>query len=330
MRLEGIHHVTAITGDARRNVDFYTRVLGLRLTAKTVNQDDPSVYHLFYGDELARPGADLTFFEYPRAIPGRAGPGMVHRIVWRVASPAALRFWADRLADQGIDAERDGETLRFADFEGLGHELVLDSSGDAPLIAEHPEVPAEHALQGFEGVRAYSRSPEATASLLEELMGAAPVDAGAARALPGGSGGAGGGPSWALRGERRGGWIALDPAPAGPARPSAGTVHHVAWGTSDEEQPEWVARLERAGVANSGIIDRHYFHSVYFREPGGVLFELATAEPGFTVDGPVEALGRRIILPPWLESRREAVEARLTPLPDPRADWPAVAGRAEF
>src|SRR5438309_1086922 len=141
MRFNGVHHVTAITGDARRNLDFYTRVMGLRLTAKTVNQDDPSVYHLFYGDELARPGADLTFFEYPGAKPGRAGAGMVHRIVWRVASSEALDFWTGRLADEEIATERGPASLSFADFEGLGHELVIDSSGDQRLAAEHPEIP---------------------------------------------------------------------------------------------------------------------------------------------------------------------------------------------
>jgi glyoxalase family protein len=316
MRLDGIHHVTAITGDARRNVDFYTRVLGLRLTAKTVNQDDPSVYHLFFGDELARPGADLTFFEYPYAKPGRPGAGMVHRIVWRVASPAALDFWSERLASEGYETERSDGSLRFADFEGLGHELVVDHSGDEPLIAEHPEVPGEFALVGFEGVRAYSHHSEGTIALLERLMGAEARED----------------ERWELRGGERGGWIALDPPPAERGRQSAGTVHHVAWYTTDAEQGEWLARLNEAGVPNSGIIDRHYFHSLYFREPGGVLFELATEEPGFTVDGPVEDLGKRIILPPWLESRREQVEARLTPLPDPRADWPArpvASGAAE-
>jgi glyoxalase family protein len=309
MRLDGIHHITAITGDAPRNVDYYTRVLGLRLTAKTVNQDDTSVYHLFYGDELARPGADITFFEYPGAIPGRAGAGMVHRIVWRVASEQALDFWADRLAAEGIDTERSQGSLRFADFEGLGHELIVDTGGDAPLIADHPEIPREVALQGFEGVRAYSGAPNGTTAVLERLMGARRRDDGA----------------YELRGAKRGGWIALDEPPAERGRQSAGTVHHVAWGTTDAEQGAWLDRLSEAGVPNSGVIDRHYFHSLYFREPGGVLFELATEEPGFTVDGPVEELGRRIILPPWLESRREQVEARLTPLPDPRADWPVTA-----
>ena len=305
MRLDGIHHISAITGDAPRNVDFYTRVLGLRMIAKTVNQDDPSVYHLFYGDEHARPGADLTFFEYPGAAPGRPGAGMVHRVVWRVASADALDFWAGRLGAEGVAVSRsaDAESLSFADPEGLSHELVVSSSDDPALIAEHPEVPASYALQGFEGVRAYSYDPEGSASMLEQLMGASRI---------------GDEDRWELRGERRGGWIAFDPAPAARGRQSAGVVHHVAFGTTDEDMPSWIERVSDAGVPNSGYVDRHYFHSLYFREPGGVLYELATAEPGFTVDGPVEELGTRLILPPFLEGRREQIAARLTPLPDPR------------
>jgi glyoxalase family protein len=313
MKLDGIHHVTAITGDARRNVDFYTRVLGLRMTAKTVNQDDPTVYHLFYGDELASPGADLTFFEYPGAIPGRPGAGMVHRIVWRVGSADALDFWARRLDAEGIGVSRVEGGILFDDVEGLNHQLTATAVADPPLRAQHPEIPAEMALLGFEGVRAYSAQPARTATLLERLMGATRRDD----------------RSWELRGDQRGGWIALDPAPAEPGRQSAGTVHHVAWATTDAEQPDWLRRLEEAGVPNSGIIDRHFFHSVYFREPGGVLFELATREPGFTVDGPVKELGRRLILPPWLEPQRDRIAARLTPLPDPRAGWPSPVGEPE-
>ncbi len=307
MRLDGIHHITAITGDAPGNVDFYTRVLGLRLTAKTVNQDDPSVYHLFYGDENAQPGADLTFFEYPGAAPGRAGAGMVHRVVWRVGSPEAIDFWAARLGDEGVATDRgDGGSLIFADPEGLAHELVVDASGDAPLSAEHPEVPAAMALQGFEGVRAYSRRLDSSALVLEQLMGAVAREDDA--------------DVYELRGDARGGWIAWDDPPAERGRPSAGTIHHIAWGTTDADMPRWIERVTQAGIPNSGYVDRHYFHSLYFREPSGVLYELATREPGFTVDGPVEELGTKLILPPFLEPRREEIAARLTPLPDPRAD----------
>jgi glyoxalase family protein len=308
MQLEGLHHITAITGDARRNVEFYTRVLGMRLTAKSVNQDDPGVYHLFYGDEHARPGADLTFFEYPAATPGRPGAGMVHRIVHRVASESSLAFWAERLDEHGVSFQRGGGSLRFADPEGLAHELVVDPSDDTPLTAAHPEVPAEVALRGFEGVRAYSANPAASAAMLEGLMDAQRI---------------GGEDRFELRGKRRGGWIAFDPAPTAAGRQSAGVVHHIAWGTEDAELPDWIDRVAQARVPSSGYVDRHYFHSLYFREPGGILYELATEEPGFLVDGlSIQELGTRVILPPFLERHREQIEQRLTPLPNPRADWP--------
>jgi glyoxalase family protein len=307
MKLEGLHHITAITGDAPRNVQFYTGTLGLRMTAKTVNQDDPSVYHLFYGDEEAHPGLDLTFFEYPGAIPGRAGAGMVHRVVWRVGSAAALDFWAERLAGHDVAIAREDGSLRFSDPEGLDHELIVATVDDPPLVAEHPEIPAEHALQGFEGVRAYSAGVGRSARMLEDLMGAERR---------------GDGDVFELRGEHRGGWIAWDPAPAEPGRQSGGSVHHIAWGTTKATHGAWLERLNDAGVRNSGLVDRHYFESIYFREPSGVLYELATKEPGFLVDGlSAEDLGTKIILPPWLEDQREQIEARLTPLPDPRAGW---------
>jgi glyoxalase family protein len=308
MRLEGIHHITAITGDAPRNVDFYTRVLGLRMAAKTVNQDDPSVYHLFYADERGRPGAEITFFEYPGAPPGRAGAGMVHRVVSRVSGTEALDFWAARLGDDGVATEREDNVLRFADPEGLGHELIVSAAGDEPLAAEHPDIPADFALQGFEGVRALAADPSNTAVVLERLLGATSI----------------GGDAWELRGERRGGIYRLDAAPPGRGLPGAGTIHHVAWGTTVAEHPRWYERIQGAGVHSSPIIDRHYFHSIYFREPGGVLFEIADDGPGFTVDVPLEDLGSKVILPPALEPHREQIEANLTPLPDPRAAWAAV------
>jgi glyoxalase family protein len=304
MQLQGIHHISAITGDAQRNLDFYTRVLGLRLVAKTVNQDDPTVYHLFYADEQGHPGSEMTFFEYPHAIPGRPGAGMIHRIVWRVGSPEALEFWAERLGLLEVAVTRgDGAagSVRFSDPEGLDHELVVNAAGDAPLSAEHPDIPAEHALQGFDGVRAYATDPARSGALLEKVLGAQRT----------------GEDTWTLRGERRGGWIAYDPAPAERGRQSGGSVHHVAWGTTVDEHPRWQDQITEAGVHTSGIIDRTYFKSIYFREPSGVLFEIADDAPGFTIDSPVAELGRRIILPPQFEGDRERIEARLTPLPDP-------------
>ncbi len=305
MRLEGLHHVTAVTADARRNVDFYTRVLGLRLLAKSVNQDDPSTYHLFYGDELARPGSHLSFFEHPHAKPGRPGAGMVQRVVWRVGAPSALEFWRRRLTREGIRTDRTDDSLRFADPEGLVHELVDEGSTDEALIAVHPEVSAENAIIGFAGVHVFTSDQPGTAGLLEGLLDAQPRPRS----------------RWELRGSHRGSWIQLQDAPPERGRQGAGTVHHVAWSTTDAEQGRWLARLEEAGVPNSGIIDRYAFHSLYFREPGGALFELATEEPGFTTDTPVKDLGLRVILPPWLESHRSEIETRLTPLPNPRASW---------
>lgn len=305
MRLEGIHHVTCITGDAPGNVAFYTGVLGLRLVAKSVNQDDPTVYHLFFSDEEGHPGADITFFEYPGARRGRAGTGMVHTIAWRVGGSVALEFWERRLAASGVAVEREGGSVRFADPEGLRHALVVGEAPDEPLIAVHPEIPRAMALQGFDSVRAFSADPQRSGAVLEGAMGGQP--AGAA--------------TWEMRGAHRGGSIAYDPPPPERGIPGAGTVHHVAWGTTVAEHPRWVERLAEHGVPSTPVIDRHYFHSIYFREPSGVLFEIADDGPGFTVDSPVEELGRRIILPPRFERQRAQIEAHLTPLPDPRAAW---------
>src|SRR5688572_9849416 len=169
MRLEGIHHITCITADAPRNVDFYARVLGLRLVKKTVNQDDPTVYHLFYADEKGSPGSDITFFEYPGARRGRAGAGMVHRVVFRVSSEEALDFWEERLRGENVSVSRGEGPLTFADPEGLGLELAVVKTDDEALTAEHPEIPVEHRIQGFDSVRAYTQHPGAS---LDFLVGA--------------------------------------------------------------------------------------------------------------------------------------------------------------
>jgi glyoxalase family protein len=301
MQLEGIHHITAITADAPRNVDFYTRVLGLRLVKKTVNQDDTSAYHLFYADEQGSPGADLTFFDYHGLPQGRPGDGMVHRILWRVASPAALDFWAERLGDEGVATERTADGgLRFADPDGLEHELLAVEVPDPPLIAEHPQVPAEHALQGFHGVRAFASRPDVTAPLLEQALGFAPIDGG-----------------WEARGEQRGGLYLADAPPEGRARPGAGTVHHVAWSVGLDELETWRERALAGRAHATPVIDPCYFRSVYFREPSGVLFELATRGPGFTADEDLATLGESVALPPFLEPHRAEIEAKLRPLPTP-------------
>jgi glyoxalase family protein len=303
MQLDGIHHITAITGDARRNVEFYVGTLGLRLVKKTVNQDDPSVYHLFYGDERGSPGFDLTFFEYPGSMPGRAGPGAVHTIVWRVGSSAALDFWEARLAAEGFTAERDDEFLSFADPEGLRHSLRVYDGPEPPLTAIAPDIPGEHALQGFDGVRAYASAPAQSSQLLAETLGFKPQE----------------GDRWTVGGAQRSSSYSYDAAPVASGVQGAGSVHHVAFATDPEEHDRWQKRLRSADVHATPVIDRFYFRSIYFREPSGVLFELATSGPGFTADEPLEELGLNLSLPPKFEHLREQLAGVLTPLPDPRS-----------
>ena len=282
MKLDGIHHVTCITGDAPRNVEYYTGVLGLRLVKKSVNQDDPTVYHLFYADEVGTPGSDITFFEYPGAQEGRAGAGMIHTVVWRVGSEEALEFWRARCG-----------SVPFEDPDGLRHDLVVSSGPDAPLTADHPEIPREMALQGFEGVRAYGEEPTA---FLEAL----------------------GFENGLTRGESRQGWISYEPAPDAPGIGGSGTVHHVAWACELDEQEAWRERVHEAGGRPTPVIDRFWFRSIYVREPTGVLFEIATKGPGFAADEDPAHLGETLILPPNFEHLRAEVEPLLTPLPKTR------------
>lgn len=300
--IDGIHHITLITGDAPRNVDFYARVMGLRLVKKTVNQDDPSVYHLFYADEHGSPGADITFFEYPGARPGHAGAGMIDRITHRVADEAALDFWAQRLAAEGVAVDQQGaDAVRFADPEGMGHELVVSAASDPPLIAAHREVPAQFALQGFESVHALVHDPAPSEELVGEVLGFK------ARQTH----------DYEARGEHRGGRIVFEPS-SERGIPGAGTVHHVAWSVLAAELADWRGQVATGGARPTPVIDRFWFESVYFREPGGILYELATLDgAGFAADEEPELMGRSLVLPPFLESRRERIEPALTPLPDP-------------
>jgi glyoxalase family protein len=303
VKLEGIHHVTAITEDGQRNVDFYVGVLGLRLVKKTVNQDQPTVYHLFYADEKGDPGSDLTFFEFPGVPQGRPGAGMIHRIVWRVGSEEALDFWSERLDQRGIEARQvDGRpALQFEDPEGLQHELLVSEADDEPLIADHPEIPKEVALQGFDGAVAYSSQPEASSTLLGALEFERRDDG-----------------LWEARGTARGGLYAYHEAPEEPGIQGAGSVHHIAWAAQLDEHEAWREKAIAAGASPTPVIDRFYFRSIYFREPSGVLFEIATLGPGFTVDEPLEHLGEKLSLPPDFEHLREQVEPNLRPIANPR------------
>ncbi|HEY6115793.1 MAG TPA: VOC family protein [Candidatus Dormibacteraeota bacterium] len=301
--LNGIHHISAITADAPSNLRFYVGVMGLRLVKKTVNQDNPSVYHLFYADEEGSPGADLTFFEYPGLVRGRAGAGMIHRIGLRVASPEALDFWDRRLAVAGIESAREEDRLLFEDPEGLGLELLAIPTSDAPLVARHEEIPERFALQGFAGVRAYAYRPDRSKDLLESTLGFSPQDAG----------------GYEVRGDSRGSYYVHDEAPQLRGLGGAGTVHHVAWSSTMDDHGAWRDRVIEGGADPTPIIDRFYFRSIYFREPSGVLFEIATIGPGFASDEPQEHLGERLSLPPAFEYLRSQVEANLTPLPNLRA-----------
>ena len=267
MMLDGIHHVTCITGDAPRNVDFYTRVLGLRLVKKTVNQDDPTVYHLFYADEAGTPGSDITFFEYPGVRRGRAGAGMVHTVQWRVGSEAALDFWERRLAAEADARRARRRRLAFDDPEGLRHRLVVvDGRRRAARSRSIRRFrPSTRCRDSTPSARS-PPIPEASRALLEETLGFVSA----------------GDDAWEARGPTRGGLYAYDEPPAERGLGGAGTVHHVAWSSSIEEHEAWHARVAAAGMHPSPIIDRFWFRSIYFREPSGVLFEIATLGPGFS------------------------------------------------
>ena len=293
MKLEGVHHVTCITGNAPANVEFYAGELGLRMVKKTVNQDDPTVYHLFYADEKGSAGADITFFEYPGAPKGRAGDGMVHLVSFRVGSEESLAFW-----EQRVGGERTEGSLLFSDNEGLSLELLVDHSGEPPLTAEAPDIPEEHRIRGFAGVRAYAAQPEKSARLLEAL---------------------GFEPGWEVHGETRSGFYSYDPPPEERGLQAGGTVHHVAWASPPADHEAWRQKVIEGGGQPTPVIERFYFKSIYFREPSGVLFEIATIGPGFTADEPFESLGEKLSLPPNYEQYREQVEKVLAPLPNPRA-----------
>jgi glyoxalase family protein len=313
IEIPGLHHVTAITGDARGNVAFYTGVLGERLVKKTVNQDDVSAYHLFYGDEKGSPGHDLTFFDWPNAAPARPGAATIAPIGLRVNGAQALDWWLRRFDERGVRhgeiAEREGRTvLPFQDPEGQQLELVDDGGKAAGVPWGESPVPPEFALRGFHDVTVNSAHPDGTRELLTDVLGfrkAAVYDQaegpGAVTVYETGEGG----PGAQVR-------VA---APSGIGQAGIGGVHHVAFRTRDgEEQLHWRQRISDAGHNVTPVIDRFYFKSIYFREPGGTLFEIATDGPGFTADESESELGKHLALPPFLEPRRAAIEAGLRPI----------------
>lgn len=314
MQLTGIHHLTAVSADAPGNLAFYTGTLGLRLVKKTVNQDDVSAYHLFYADGQASPGTDITFFDFP-APPERRGLHSVTRTGLRVAGEESLRWWAERLKEARVTAGeprmRDGRlTLDFEDPEGQRLALIDDGgAGEAHPWAKSP-VPPAYQIRGLGPITMSVPDLGPTELVLTKVMNMAP-----ARHYPHpdqpehsvhvyemGEGG----PSAELH-------VAVRPG-LPPAQPGAGGVHHVAFGVPDDAYDAWAARLAELRIPNSGKVDRYYFRSLYFREPNGVLFELATLGPGFATDEPMETLGESLALPPFLEPRRAEIEAGLKPL----------------
>jgi glyoxalase family protein len=314
MQLTGIHHLTAISAKPRENLAFYTGLLGMRLVKKTVNQDDVSAYHLFYADGKANPGTDLTFFDFP-AAPERRGTNSISRTGLRVAGEASLVYWRDRLKQAGGHTgeiiEVDGRlTLPFEDKEG--QRLVLVDDGGAGLASpwEKSAVPAEHQIRGLGPIVLSVHDLARTAQVLTGVMNmrpardyASPYADAPIQVFAMGEGG----PAAELH------VIEVKDMPV--ARQGAGGVHHVAFRTPDETQYHaWTQRLNELGVANSGEIDRFYFRSLYFREPNGILFEIATDGPGFATDEPMAILGEKLALPPFLEPRRKEIEAGLKPL----------------
>jgi glyoxalase family protein len=302
MKVDGLHHVTSITADIEKNIDFYGRLLGLRLVWQGVNADDPEMRHVAYGDERGNPGSVVTFFDMPGVVRGRPGSGMVHRLLLRVADANALDFWERRLARAGVAAERTADRLLFSDPDGLALELVIDDGGDEPLVARAVGVDGRVAIRGLHAVRAYSAEPARSAPVLGDVLGMA-------------AGGEGG---WLARGERRHGLVIYDPPPEEPGQVGAGTMHHIAFTIRDGEEQRWRDRLDAAGLRPTQVMDRQTAKSVYFREPSRVLFELSTDQPGFVFE-PADRLGESLMLVGELESRRAELERRFPALANPRA-----------
>jgi glyoxalase family protein len=300
----GLHHVTAIASDPQRNLDFYTEVLGLRFVKRTVNFDDPGTYHFYFGDDVGSPGTILTFFPWPRAAHGLAGVGEVTKTAFSVQT-SSLDYWEERLRENNLPVERgkrfDEELLTFPDLDGMKIEIVGHAHAAPTPAPRYSPVPANHALRGFFGVTLHERQYEETAALLG-VMGFHKVDEDGNRIRFSAKG----------HGHALGNHIDLLIEPhASYGRMGAGSVHHIAFRAADDaSQLEWRDVISKH-VDVTPVLDRTYFHSIYFREPGGVLFELATDPPGFLIDEPVESLGEALHVPAWLEGHRATIEKRL-------------------
>jgi len=314
-QIAGIHHVTAVTGAAGQNVRFYTEVLGLRLVKKTVNQDDVSAYHLFYGDAVGTPGTELTFFDWPQSPAARPGATTIAPIALSVADEHGLNWWSDRFRSLGVRSgpakEEDGHLrLPFLDPEGQRLELVADGSAIETVGWEQSTVPEAVSIRGFNDVTVTSAQPEMTLRMLAEVMG---FEITSERELPDGGG------QITVFGTGRGGAGSrvrvVSPGEVEFGAVGIGGVHHVAFrAADDDEQGRWRTHLLAAGLRVTPVIDRYYFHSIYFREPGGALFEIATDGPGFTADEDEAQLGTHLALPPFLEPERARIEAGLQPI----------------
>ena len=303
LRIPGLHHVTAIATDPQRNLDFYAGTLGLRLVKRTVNFDDPGTYHFYFGDRRGTPGTIMTFFPWPGARRGIRGTGQAEATAFAISS-GAIGYWQDRLKEQRVPAERIGarfgqEVLRFADPDGLLLELIEGAGAAALEHWDKSPVPAEFSISGFHGVSAALEGYEGTAQLLTESFGYRLLDQSGNRFR------------FVSPNEMAPGRIIdlLCMPDAHPGHVAAGTIHHIAFRAHDEkEQRQWREHLVELGYNVTPVIDRVYFHSIYFREPGGILFEIATDPPGFTLDEDLNHLGEKLHLPTWYEPERAAIE----------------------